>query len=88
MSCANTWFNENVANYNLYNDPEEMVLDAFNAGLNKNINGVDMVRTGEYGGTYYILEVGGGVTPINKRAYDLINQQNTIIKKLKTNQSK
>jgi len=40
-----------------------------------------MIRTQGYDGGYFILESGGGVTPISKRSFDVINQQNTEITK-------
>ena len=47
-----------------------------------------MFRTKGFDGVYYILESGGGVTPINKRAFDVINRQNNFIKKLQTRNNK
>ena len=47
-----------------------------------------MFRTKGVDGIYYILESGGGVTPINKRAFDVINQQNNFIEKLQAERNK
>ena len=40
-----------------------------------------MTRAQGYDGGYFILESGGGVTPISKRSFDVINQQNNEITK-------
>ena len=35
MNNGEKWYEENKDNYNLYNDPDEMVIAAFNAGMQK-----------------------------------------------------